>query len=341
MQSVAIADVNGDRIADIVTGNPYGDKPARPHDSYIGVMLNKGGGAFAAMARFPVGGDSSKGLMGEAARIALGDLDGDGKPDMVFSSPGIGGTDPQYVLNNGDGTFGEPVSLHGRNVAGNALVADFNGDKRLDIVIENYLWLNSGKGKFTAKLAFNDTWDRGADAAADFDGDGSIDIASHEGGAKIYLNDGNAHFTKGAVVALDNTKELRSGDFNGDGKPDLAVLGSSLAILVNKGDGTFAPPVYYKFPASFDMVYWITVADLNGDRKADVVVGDAYNGVAVFINTGDGRFGAPIALPAGKPHQIAAADLDGSGVASLVVVDASLSSDESKSNVYVLRASCR
>jgi hypothetical protein len=59
------------------------------------------------------------------------------------------------------------------------------------------------------------------------------------------------------------------------------------------------------------------------------------------MNNGKGAFGQAITLPAGKAYQVAAGDFTGAGVKSLVVVDNSQSSDESKSNIYVLHASCR
>jgi hypothetical protein len=342
VMAVAIADINGDGKADIVTGNPHGTKPAKPHLSNIGVMLGKGDGTFADVKLTPVGGDPSKGLMASANRVTLADLDGDKRPDIVFSAPGWGMADPLYALNAGDGTFAENMSLHAPDVAGAALVLDLNGDGKNDIVMHNVLWLNSGQSgaaMFAGKVKFID--DGEAEAAGDFDGNGSPDIvATSYDGVTIYVNDGNASFTKGTKIAIEDTVHAGVGDFNGDGKPDIAIVAkSSFAIVLNKGSGKFAAPVYYKLPEFFSASF-ITVTDLDGDGKADVVFPGSDN-LAVYLNDGSGVMRAPMTVAAGKPYMVATGDLTGDHVQSLIVVDDSESSDEDKSHIYVLRASCR
>jgi len=117
------------------------------------------------------------------------------------------------------------------------------------------------------------------------------------------------------------------------------VAGVSLAIIMNKGGGAFASPVFLKYPDDISP-WFVTVTDLNGDGKADVVVPDTKE-IAVYMNDGKGKLGAPLTFPAGKAHLVAAGDLTGDHVQSIVVVDDSPSKDEEKSHVYVLRASCR
>jgi hypothetical protein len=345
VQSVAVADMNGDGKADIVTGNPHGTKPPPPYHAYVGVTLSKGGGEFADMKLYPVGLNDVPDLASPDL-ISVGDLNGDGKPDVVFSSPGYGGSDPQYLLNKGNGTLGAQVSLKANSTGGTAIVADLNGDKRNDIALSSYVWINGGKKgavNFAGKTTFNEPRDD-VQAAADFDGDGAVDLVVRETGkgAAVYKNDGNATFSKGASVAVDNALAMGVGDFNGDGKPDLAVLSNkSLAIALNEGKGRLGTPAYSKLPDGFDASSWLVVADLNGDGRADAVVADQYKGLGIYVNDGTGTLGTPSVQAVAKLSQAAAGDFDGTGVLSLVVVDDSQSSDEAKSHVWVLPGSCR
>lgn len=342
VMSVAIADMNGDGVADIVTGNPHGKRPASPHLSNIGVMLNNGDGTFKNMVLTPIGGDSTNGLMVGANVIGLGDLDGDKRVDIVFSAPGWGGSSPVYAINNGDGSFAENVSLHASSTAGQPIIADLNGDKRNDVVVGGFVWLNSGSkraAKLTSKVRFNEAYDDAA-TAGDFDGDGAPDLVVLADGVTLYTNDGNATFSKGKSLGIDGPQAARTGDFNGDGKPDLAVMAKSVAIALGTGGGQLAAPQYYKYPESFSAGS-LLVADLNSDGKDDVVLADPYKGIAVYMNDGKGRLAEPISLAADKAWMAAAGDLTGTGVKSVVVVDDSESSDEEKSHIYVMRASCR
>src|SRR5204862_5000951 len=98
---------------------------------------------FADMQLFGVGlNDGGPGIT-EADAVALGDLDGDGLPDLAFAGR-TGADRPQYMINNGDGTLAEEVSLRVEHGAVTA-IADFNGDGKGDIMVGPYLWLNAGK----------------------------------------------------------------------------------------------------------------------------------------------------------------------------------------------------
>jgi hypothetical protein len=77
------------------------------------------------------------------------------------------------------------------------------------------------------------------------------------------------------------------GDLNGDGRPDLAGHTltdpcSALAVLLNQGNGVFGSPAYV--PASNSSPSSVTLGDLNGDGKLDLVVPNG-DGVAVLLNT--------------------------------------------------------
>jgi hypothetical protein len=104
-----------------------------------------------------------------------------------------------------------------------------------------------------------------------------------------------------------------AGDLNGDGKPDLAVLsiyGGTISILLNHGNGTFEPPRGFAAltpdPAGPTFLSGITLGDVNGDHKPDVILShttDVNSGdgiINVLLGNGDGTLQPPISTPIGS-----------------------------------------
>lgn len=134
---VAVADVNRDGKPDLLTANcgPETCGPGRPGGT-VGVLLGNGDGAFQPAVPY--------GAANGPFSIAVADLNGDGKQDVVVANWGTsnGGSNngaASVLLGNGDGTF-QPVQtyLSGGNEAPSVAVADLIGDGRLDIVLADY-----------------------------------------------------------------------------------------------------------------------------------------------------------------------------------------------------------
>lgn len=122
---VAVADLNGDGIPDIVTNNRG--------TGNVGVLLGNGDGTFKPVVNYPIGDGGSSYANG----VAIADMNGDGFPDIVTVDNGS--IDDMGVLyGNGDGTFQSRVGVSVGPGAGTPLIADFNQDGRLDLATENF-----------------------------------------------------------------------------------------------------------------------------------------------------------------------------------------------------------
>src|SRR5262249_33562266 len=132
------------------------------------------------------------------------------------------------------------------------VVADLDGDSKLDILFVNIdgLGTPSGKYKMTPWLGH---------------GDGTFTPLT-----PIF-------FWSGSGMAA-------AADVNGDGKLALVMACGGIAVLIGNGDGSFGPPAYYENGFFFS---YIAAADLNGDGKPDLVAGTSSGVMSVLLNNGN------------------------------------------------------
>ena len=299
--NLVTADFNGDHFPDVAFSYArISNVPA------FGVMLGSLHGALAAPTYTTFLSATCSGSY--PVWIATGDVNGDGKADIVatinnYQNTGCPINEVAVFTGLGTGKFSKPVFYStGASVQSNdVFLADVNGDGHPDIVISNAdgtisVLLNKGKGTFgTAALISSVAAlspHLNALAIADFNGDGRLDIAaasyypgSYSNSVYILLGDGDGTFQAPITVAAgpqySYTNTLAAGDFNKDGKMDLLVTfeaqcsssyhgSAAYAFLHGHGDGTFTAgsPVCV---GGDDPVYPL-VGDFNGDGKLDAFI---------------------------------------------------------------------
>jgi hypothetical protein len=321
---LAVADLNGDGLPDLVAGaeNIDGEE--------VIVLLSQGDGSFAELERHEAKYLNS---------IVAADLDGDGLPDLALGSGASGGL--RVLRNKGAGSFepwDQPFKATSLFVAA---AKDLNADGKPDLLLlESGLSvvLNQGGGTFADPVPYELGGYAGAVAVADFNGDDSPDLAAvvweyvdMTGFVRVFFNQGDGTFGGAADYSVgDPPGSIVAADLNGDGKTDLALstlgeLGDfddpaicELRVLENQGDGTFKAG----FGASLGIGYaWLTAADMSGDGTPDLVAANAEQScVRVLENQGSGTFSSAGCYPASVyPTGVAAVELNGDGRVDLVV----------------------
>ncbi len=253
--------------------------------------------------------------------LAIGDINGDGNPD-IFCGGG------QFLIGDGRGKF----VLSGTNsqIAGCGMVlTDLDNDGVVDIFslgsIDTYCFkvvLGTGGGHLAPPVLYPvPDVNLGYDALGDFNGDGKLDGVS-AGNLGIWLITGNGDGTFNtptlAVSYSGFYGPIKTVDLNGDGKLDLITgVPAGFAVLLGNGDGTFQAPVTYTNPYKDCSV---SIGDINSDGHTDVLCTSVLNNevVTIFLGKPGGTFQAPyeFSLPHGGDVEVG--DLNGDGVPDLI-----------------------
>jgi hypothetical protein len=350
-RSIAVADLTGNGIPDIVTAND-----SQSSQGSVSVLLGNGDGTFQAPVTFAAGS--------EPLSVAVGNFHGDGHPDLVVTNLAFVGVPDQLFLlrGNGDGTFQAAVSLDAGRLSRGLALADFNGDGNADLAVANVgggdvtVLLGNGDGTFDHAPDFATDAGPASMVAADLLGNGISDLVTantNGNSVSVLLGNGDGTFQPAQNFPAGN-QPLRvvAGDFTGHGTTDLVVLNrgtasdfqGTLSLLVGNGDGTFqAPQTIHFHPGVKIFPRDLVAGDFFGDGHLDLAVSESVVGagvspseIDVLRGNGDGTFGTDVTtfLPfEANPRGLAVGDFNGGGKLDLAVVGTSGTQD----GVYVLR----
>ena len=334
---LVMVDFDGDGKSDLATANNYSTTGS---PASVSILRNTSSGGNISFASHQ---DIFTGV--QTYSIAAGDLDGDGKPDMIsgsivdktisvfrnISSPGAISFAPKTDYATDD----NPYSI---------AVGDLDGDGRPDIAVTNYvsntisIYKNTssiGNISFAAKADISTGADLGpwAIVIGDLDGDGKPDMAvtnNYTNTVSVFRNasvTGNISFAAPIHFYADlQPMGLAIGDMDGDGKPDLvwAINGENIAFRVelnqsSPGNLAFAatPSNIYNISSAYD----VAISDINGDGHPDLVI-SSHGKISLFQNAstiGNVSFSAIADFPGNSPFAEAVGDLNNDGYPDIAV----------------------
>ena len=300
--AIAIADVNGDGIPDLVVADCGANTQNNCAGGSVGVLLGVGNGTFgtAIVTSLSPSGASS---------VAVADVNGDGKPDVIVGTGSDTAGLVGVLLGKGDGTFQPEVTYSSGGLSPLAVAVAELGNGKFDVVVAN-------------------TWDPARTVS-----NVGVLVGNGDGTFQKAVVYGTGGFFPDSVALAD---------VNGDGKPDMVVANSSVTsssdspgnvgVLLGNGDGAFATAKTY-LSGAYGAAS-VAIADVNGDGTPDIVVancsgnsGDCTippNGdIGVLLGNGNGTFQTAITLGSGgnSPFGVAVGDVNGDGKPDIVAAN--------------------
>lgn len=238
---VAVGDINGDGRDDVAVAN------YTTAASFIDVFTQDANGTLNAKVSYPAPENGFS--------VAIADINGDGRNDVIATNISVTFTNPSIYLQNNDGTLAPPYMLACSYCTGGS----FNGG--FDVVV------------------------------GDVNNDGRQDIVvPYDTAFAVYVQDGNGNFQPAVLYPTSQAfiRSIRLSDVNKDGSLDIIALSdngsvSSVVVYLGNSNGTFASAWTSPLPVNFSFPDVMSVGDLNHDTWPDLVI-DSTHIVMIFYN---------------------------------------------------------
>ncbi|WP_435122429.1 S8 family serine peptidase [Micromonospora tulbaghiae] len=255
LESAGLLPAKGSPVAADMDGDGDGDLVATASNVGITLLTQGDGGNFTST---PVTTD-------DVGEVEVGDVDGDGKVDVVGAPPPYLGNAPIYVYHpteTGWTRTNHPTGMTSPQTVNGIEVADVSGDGRADIIT------TFGGNKPSAQV--------------------SVLVQNATGG-----------LDNGALYPVwDIPQPVEAADVTGDSRLDVVVLHGgwhTVSVLPQTSDGRLGTPVRtddLPYATSYTM-QGLALGDINGDNRIDAVVADYNNGLVMLRNNNGPTRGGP------------------------------------------------
>ena len=324
--NITPADLNGDGNVDVIL----------PSGNIISVLYGDGDGGFTPPTTFLPGIQS-------VSTVAVGDINMDGKTDIVAASSGVTFNNNKIVvlLNNGEGGFLAPIF---NDLPNNVIefydlkVGDFNGDNNPDVVgltrtNLNFL-LGNGQGNFSLNTTIQWNGNRNGLVVGNFNNDSYADVAFTGGSFGTPWEFGITLGTSGNSFIINNRYNLtgqpsgiESGDFNTDGQTDIVISADYtysnstpqthfLEPWIGAGNGSFSAGTKSQFPI---ITSGVSKGDFNSDGKVDLAV-NLNSVIGIVYGSGTGIFQDPTYFLSPGSNKILSTDLNHDNKSDLLML---------------------
>ncbi|CAF1558042.1 unnamed protein product [Rotaria magnacalcarata] len=324
--SVVVADLNKDSQLDLIVSNSG--------TSNVAVFLGYGNGSFS------LPGIYSTGVGSQPFTVAVGDLNGDKRLDIVVTNYGT--STIGALLGYGNGTFAKiEVSFIDSGFRPYSMViGNFNNDNTLYVAVTNpgndTIVVLNGSGNGT--IASEEKYFTGFDSSPvsivvdDFNNDNLLDLATSNNGTNnvaVFLRYTIKMFSNQTIYSTGyNSKPhwVALGDFNNDSFLDIAVvtIQTHVSIFLGYGNGTFTEQIAIS-EGTGSRPYSIAIGDFNNDNLSDLAITNSgTNNVAVLFGYGNGTFGRRAIFstdPHSNPYSVALGDFNNDSFLDIAVAN--------------------
>ncbi|MCL4473000.1 MAG: VCBS repeat-containing protein [Actinobacteria bacterium] len=337
-EAVAIGDLNSDGRNDVAMTTSFYFDP--PNDFQLFVFTQDGKGHLGAPVKYQTDASGANRPQG----LAVGDVNGDGRNDIVI---GNSGKEVEVFPQNADGSFGPSIKYPTQN-SNKVCIADLNHDGRNDIAAIGWgtnsldVILQNADGTLAAARTYSVTHGGYDDlAVGDLNNDGLTDIAVMSGqkllpniGVLLQKPDGSFdspdYYSVPGDILVNLTHSIAIGDVTGDGLNDVVASSggnapnSHIAVFPQNGSGKLGAPVTY---LTLDVPETVAIADFNGDGRADVATAHGgWDALSVHLQQPGGTllWSGSYPLPYAShynPQGMDAGDLDGDGNPDIAIAD--------------------